>query len=94
MKTDKLEIGVFYYRKKAYFVKMKISYITKEKTSKSNEVIMETFGNNNISWVKKLVEEYKKICLVSVVLKCFKTKCSIFFDWKNETKILSSPSRC
>ena len=31
---------------------MKISYITKEKTSKSNEVIMETFGNNNISCIK------------------------------------------
>jgi len=37
---------------------------------------------------KKLLEEYKEICLVSVVLKCFRTKCSIFFDWKNETKIL------
>ena len=54
MKTGKLEIGVFFYRKKAYFVSKKTSYITKEKTSKSNEVIMETFGNNNISWVKNL----------------------------------------
>ena len=54
MKTDKLEIGVFYYRKKAYFVQMKIYYITKEKISKSNEVIMETFGNNKISWVTNL----------------------------------------
>ena len=54
LKTDKLEIGVFYYRKKAYFVQMKISYITKEKISKSNEVIMETFGNNKISWVTNL----------------------------------------
>jgi len=33
---------------------MKISYITKEKTSKSNEVTMETFGNNKISWVTNL----------------------------------------
>ena len=54
LKTGKLEIGVFFYRKKAYFVSKKTSYITKEKTSKSNEVIMETFGNNNISWVTNL----------------------------------------
>ena len=42
---------------------------------------------------KKLVAEYKKICLASVFLEIFRTKCSTFFDWKNETKILSSDYR-